>query len=97
MSTSPDAGRPAQSRSAQARCIQVQYYAQMREDAGRSEETVESTAATVAALFDELDRRHGFSVPKDDLRVAVNASFAEWDASLGAEDVVVFIPPVAGG
>jgi molybdopterin converting factor subunit 1 len=75
----------------------VQYYAQLREDAGQSDETVHSDAATVAELYKELDRQYDFSVPPDDLRVAVNASFSDWDASLDADDLVVFIPPVAGG
>jgi molybdopterin converting factor subunit 1 len=79
------------------RAIQVQYYAQLREDAGRAEETVQTDAASVSALFEELSRRHEFSLAQDNLRVAVNGSFADWDAGLDAQDLVVFIPPVAGG
>lgn len=97
MSTPSNADRPAQTRSANVRPLQVQYYAQLREEAGQSEETVESTATTVAELYEELDQRYDFSLAPDDLRVAVNASFSDWDASLDAEDLVVFIPPVAGG
>lgn len=97
MSTSSEADHPARSRSAKTQSIQVKYYAQLREEAGRSEETVESTAATVAELFEELDQRYNFSVAPSDLRVAVNASFSDWEVSLDAEDLVVFIPPVAGG
>jgi len=77
--------------------VQVQYYAQLRADADRSEETLSTKAGTVAELFEELDARHGFSVPADDLRVAVNDSFADWNTVLSADDLVVFIPPVAGG
>ncbi len=77
--------------------VQVQYYAALREDAGRSEEAVQTGAETVADLYEELDRRHDFSVPPDDLRVAVNDSFADWDTPLSSQDLVVFIPPVAGG
>jgi molybdopterin converting factor subunit 1 len=93
---SPEADSSAQTQPA-VRTFQVQYYAHLREEAGRSEETVESTATTVAELFEELDQRYDFSLPPDDLRVAVNASFADWDAALDAQDLVVFIPPVAGG
>jgi molybdopterin converting factor subunit 1 len=93
---SPEADSSAQTQPA-VRTLQVQYYAQLREEAGRSEETVESTAATVAELFEELDQRYDFSLPPDDLRVAVNASFADWDTVLDAQDLVVFIPPIAGG
>lgn len=77
--------------------VRVQYYAQLREDAGRSEETLSTEADTVAGLFDEVASRHGFSVPRDQLRVAVNDAFADWDTALQSDDLVVFIPPVAGG
>lgn len=79
------------------RAIRVQYYAQLREDAGRDEETVRTDAASVSALFEELSQRHGFSLAPDSLRVAVNGSFVGWDTALDAQDLVVFIPPVAGG
>lgn len=77
--------------------VRVQYYAQLRADAGQSEETLSTEAGTVAELFEALDARHDFSVSPDVLRVAVNDSFADWDTALESEDLVVFIPPVAGG
>lgn len=58
------------------RTIQVQYCAQLREETGRSEETVETEAPTVAELFDELGWKYDFSIAPADLRVAVNGSFA---------------------
>lgn len=79
------------------RTVQVQYFAQLREEAGRAEETVQTEAASVAELFDELSRRHEFSLASDRLRVAVNAEFADWDTALNSNDLVVFIPPIAGG
>lgn len=85
------------SAATETRTIAVQYYAQLREDAGRSEEELQSEAKRVSGLFDELDERYDFSVSANDLRVAVNASFVDWDTSLEAGDLVVFIPPVAGG
>ncbi|HEY2677466.1 MAG TPA: NTP transferase domain-containing protein, partial [Steroidobacteraceae bacterium] len=39
--------------------LNVQYYALMREQAGRSEETLETTAATPADLYRELVGRYG--------------------------------------
>ncbi len=96
MST-PDGPTTAPQATTEARSVQVQYYAQLREDAGRSEETVQSTAGTVDELFEELNRRYDFSVAKDDMRVAVNDSFSDWETSLDSQDLVVFIPPVAGG
>jgi molybdopterin converting factor subunit 1 len=77
--------------------IHVQYFAVLREQAGRSEETLSTRAATPAELYDELRAAHGFALPRAMLRVAVNDEFAEWTAPLAGGDRVVFIPPVAGG
>lgn len=77
--------------------IRVQYYALLREQAGRSDETLETTAQTPRELYDELKARYPFSLAPEMLRVAVNAEFGEWANPLADGDSVVFIPPVAGG
>jgi molybdenum cofactor guanylyltransferase len=77
--------------------LRVQYFALMREQAGRSEETIETAAATPADLYAELAGRHGFTLARRQLKVAVNSEFSEWQRPLAAGDDVVFIPPVAGG
>ena len=77
--------------------IKIQYFALMREQAGRSEETLETSAATPADLFLELNSRYGFTLPREQLKVAVNSEFAQWSRKLRPGDAVVFIPPVAGG
>jgi len=77
--------------------LKVQYYALMREQAGRSEETVETSAATPGDLYSELQARYGFTLSREQLKVAVNSEFAPWSRRLAAGDAVVFIPPVAGG
>jgi len=77
--------------------LTVQYFALMREQAGRSQETLETQAATPADLYAELRARHPFTLPREQLKVAVNNDFCDWSRSLVAGDSVVFIPPVAGG
>jgi len=77
--------------------LRVQYFALMREQAGRSEETLETAAATPAELYGELVGRYGFTLAREQLKVAVNSEFSEWSRPLAAGDDVVFIPPVAGG
>jgi molybdenum cofactor guanylyltransferase len=77
--------------------IKVQYYAILREQAGRSEETVATAARTPRDLYAELQRRHPFSLGSESLRVAINAEFSDWSQPLLEGDAVVFIPPVAGG
>jgi molybdopterin-guanine dinucleotide biosynthesis protein A len=77
--------------------LRVQYFALLREQAGRRDESVSTSAATPRELFGELSARHRFTLSPDHLKVAVNAEFADWSRPLQAGDTVVFIPPVAGG
>lgn len=77
--------------------VTVQYFALLREQRGQTQETLETPAATPAALYDELRGRHGFTLPGDRVRAAVNGEFVAASAPLKAGDTVVFIPPVAGG
>lgn len=77
--------------------ITVQYFALLREQARRRDEPVSTRAQTPAELYEELRARHSFTLPASALRVAVNSEFAEWSRPLSKGDVVVFIPPVAGG
>ncbi len=77
--------------------LKIQYYALMREQAGRSEETLETSAATPADLYTELAARYGFTLSREQVKVAVNSEFSDWSRKLAANDAVVFIPPVAGG
>lgn len=82
---------------AAARRISVQYYALLREQAGRSSESLVTTAATPRELYHELQQRYPFSLAPEMLRVAVNSEFSDWSQRLDEGDAVVFIPPVAGG
>jgi molybdenum cofactor guanylyltransferase len=77
--------------------IRIQYYALFREQAGRSEETLETNARTPAELYIELQSRYPFQLAASQLKVAVNTDFRDWHSPLNAGDTVVFIPPVAGG
>jgi molybdopterin-guanine dinucleotide biosynthesis protein A/molybdopterin converting factor small subunit len=88
---------PAPAEGAPAHEIKVQYYALLREQAGRSVETLSTRARTPRELYEELRMRYPFSLAPEMLRVAVNAEFSDWSRPLGAGDAVVFIPPVAGG
>ncbi len=77
--------------------VRIQYYALLREESGRSEERVSTSARTTLELYDELRSRYRFSLDTNRLSVAINDEFATWEHSLNEDDVVVFIPPVAGG
>jgi len=77
--------------------VQIQYFALLREQAGRSRETLRTQARTPRELYAELRTRHPFTLDVDLLRVAVNGEFGDWEQPLAEGDAVVFIPPVAGG
>jgi molybdopterin-guanine dinucleotide biosynthesis protein A len=77
--------------------IRVQYFALLREQAGRSDESLTTTAHTPRDLYNELRKRYPFSLAPEMLRVAVNTEFGDWSQPLSDGDAVVFIPPVAGG
>ena len=77
--------------------VQVSYFALLRDETGRDEEQVATAGATAGELYAELQQRYRFSLPRERLRVAINGDFADWDTALADGDLVVFIPPVAGG
>jgi sulfur-carrier protein len=77
--------------------IRVQYFALLRDQRGLADEKLSTAADTPAGLYAELRARHGFTLPVEQLRVAVNDEFARWDSTLNEGDALVFIPPVAGG
>jgi molybdopterin converting factor subunit 1 len=77
--------------------VHVQYFAILREQRGLTEEKVATSAMTPNALYEELRARHGFTLPGDRVRAAVNEEFVAGSAPLREGDRLVFIPPVAGG
>ena len=77
--------------------IKIRYYASLREMAGRVEETRQTRAQTVAELYGELKGHYGFQLEASALGAAVNDEFVDWQTRLFDGDLVVFIPPVAGG
>lgn len=79
------------------RAVRVQYFAILREQAGRSEEALETSAQTALELYEELRVRRGLKLAPEQLRVAINEEFGEWTQPLNSGDTIVFLPPVAGG
>ncbi|MEJ2193327.1 MAG: MoaD/ThiS family protein [Ignavibacteriaceae bacterium] len=80
-----------------AKRVQICYFAALRELRGISEETIDTSAVTAEQLYDELASLHNFNFNKQQIKVAINDSFVQWDTALSPKDIVVFIPPVAGG
>ena len=76
--------------------ITVLYFASLRDAAGRDAEQVDRPDS-LAALYEALRARHGFSLPRERLRVAVDGEFVGWDAPVADGAEIAFIPPVSGG
>lgn len=77
--------------------VRVRYFAILKEERGLGGEDVTTTAATMAELYQELADRHKFSLTKDQLRVAADEAFVDWQQAPRDGAQIVFIPPVAGG
>jgi molybdopterin-guanine dinucleotide biosynthesis protein A len=83
--------------AAATRRVTVQYFALLREQAGRGTESLVTAARTPRELYAELGRRYPFTLDPAVLRVAINSEFGDWAAPLADGDSLVFLPPVAGG
>ena len=77
--------------------LKLLYFASLRDAAGAASEDVDTDAPDLAALYDGLRARHGFALPRERLRVAVDGAFASWTEAPRAGSEVAFIPPVSGG
>ncbi|MEP6907514.1 MAG: MoaD/ThiS family protein [Pseudoxanthomonas sp.] len=77
--------------------LTVLYFASLRDASGVTSEEFQSAAVDLRALYEELQSRHGFVMPVNRLRVAVNGDFAHWDDGLIEGSEVALIPPVSGG
>jgi len=81
----------------EAQEVQIKYFAILRDEAGRAEETRNTRASSYRQLYQELKRDYHLSLSECMIQVAVNDTFTSLDAPLVANAKIVFIPPVAGG
>ncbi|WP_027995294.1 molybdopterin converting factor subunit 1 [Simplicispira psychrophila] len=81
--------------------ITVRYFASIREAIGQGSESVETAAATLGALRDELIARgdaYASSLARGKaVRMALNQLLSEDAAALTDGAEVAFFPPVTGG
>ena len=81
--------------------IDVVYFAWVRERIGLPRERIETEAATVADLVEELrgreERYAAASADISALRVALDQELSEFDADLAGVREVAFFPPMTGG
>lgn len=77
--------------------INVRYFAKLREQAGQSTEILEGDFKRPDEVFRFLQQKYSFEIEQDILRVSINGVYRAFDTELNEGDIVVFIPPVAGG
>ena len=81
--------------------IDVMYFAWVRERIGLPREQIETQAATVADLIEELKSREArYEMAFADLaslRVALDQELSSFDAPLAGVREVAFFPPMTGG
>ena len=81
--------------------VQIRYFASVREALDTSGETVDTGAATLAALRDELIARGGAYATAlargKAVRMALDKVMSNEGAQLADRSEVAFFPPVTGG
>lgn len=81
--------------------IDVLYFAWVRERIGLPRERIETGAATVADLVEELrareERYQAAFADLSALRVALDQELSSFDAPLAGVREVAFFPPMTGG
>lgn len=78
--------------------ITIKYFASLREKAQKSQEEMEiSPEESLSKIYETLSSRYDFPLSSRQVKFAVNNEYVDDQYQLKENDVVVFIPPVAGG
>lgn len=77
--------------------VTVLYFASLRDFSEVESESFDTQAPDLRVLYLELRARHGFPLPVERLRVAVDGAFARWEDAPRDGSEIAFIPPVSGG
>lgn len=77
--------------------VTVLYFASLRDAAGVASESFATQAPDLRVLYLELRARHGFPVPVERVRAAVDGAFASMNDAPRDGSEIAFIPPVSGG
>jgi molybdopterin synthase sulfur carrier subunit len=77
--------------------ICVKYFAMMRDITKVDEEIINTPASNPRELFLLLNEKYSLPLNENNLKVAINNTFEKFDTPFKENDIVAFIPPVAGG
>jgi len=73
------------------------YFAILADQAGCSDEIVESECCDAFSLYLQLREKYSFTLSPQRLRVAINGEVSHWNHVLTEKDEIAFLPPVSGG
>jgi sulfur-carrier protein len=77
--------------------LRLRYFASLRDAAGTEVEDIDVIDTDATRIYDDAAQRHGFTMPRTRLRLAVNGEIVAWTQALSPGDELVFLPPVSGG
>lgn len=77
--------------------VKVKYFASLREQSQKNEEEVIGDIKNSFDLYKTLKEKYNFSLAVDEIKVAINGEYQEFQTPISEGDVITFIPPVAGG
>ena len=83
--------------------MKISYVAWVRDKVGREEEqiTLPAGVASVGELIEWLSRREARYADAfefiETVKIFVNGSYADNDTPIGDDDVLMLVPPIAGG
>lgn len=77
--------------------LKVRYFANLREEANKAEEIIETAAKTAQDVYFELKEKYNFSLDDSFVKLSLNQKYADINSLVSEGDELVFIPPVAGG
>ena len=75
--------------------IKVRYFASLKESIGRSEDELIFTGPLT--VYDVWQQTNPDKSRPNQVLVAVNMDYVDWDNLVKDEDEVAFFPPVTGG
>ncbi len=78
--------------------ITIEYFALLAQEAGKSRESLSTSAETLEALFEELKGRYLFSLSDVHIIASINSQLSpSWNTPLSDGDHILFLTPLAGG
>lgn len=75
----------------------IHYFGLLVDRRGLAQETIQHTANTPAALYEDLLKNYPLGLSQNDLRAAVNDEIVSWNRPLSDQDSIAFLPPMSGG